>query len=225
VAEVEKSGLAESLVAQVLAVGIGGRGAFKGARAVADEHLATYRDPDQAVRKLVATHVRLAAASGFVTGLGGIAALPVTVPAALAGLYILSGRMTAAIAHVRGYDVDSAEVRSAVLVALLGGAGVEVLREVGVTQGRSLVTALHGKSLAGLNRRVGLRLVAKAGEKGLLNLGKLIPFVGAPIGATIDGVGCRAIATYATAIFEPIGRTPPTLRAEITEVIIHRPDM
>ena len=76
-------------------------------------------------------HVRLAAATGFVTGLGGIATLPVTVPAALAGLYVIAARMTAGIAHLRGYDVETDEVRSAILVSLLGSAGASVLATSG----------------------------------------------------------------------------------------------
>ena len=47
-----------------------------------------------------------------------------------------------------------------------------------------------------------MRGSAAAGEKGVLNLSKLVPLVGGPIGATIDGIGCRTIATYALRTFE-----------------------
>ena len=61
---------------------------------------------------------------------------------------------------------------------------------------------LPGRILTEINKRVGYLLVAKAGEKGVLNLSKLVPLVGGPIGATIDGIGCRTIATYALRTFE-----------------------
>ncbi|GJF03413.1 EcsC family protein [Pseudonocardia sp. D17] len=233
---VEKGKLAElgeGLVDQVLSVGINGRGRFNSAKEVADEHLATYTDVEQAIRKLVGTNTRLAAASGFVTGLGGVAALPVTIPAALAGLYILAGRMSAAVAYMRGYDIDSEEVRSAVLVSLLGSSGAEVLKRTGVEIGRKSTAAafqrIPGRALIEINKKVGYRLVTKAGEKGVINLGKLVPFVGAPVGAAVDAVGCRTNATYALKTFEPItGRTgmtisePEVVDATATEAHVRR---
>lgn len=198
--------LGEQLVKRVVQFGIGGGGPLKAAVDVADEHLmASGGDREEAIRRLVATHVRLAAASGFVTGLGGIATLPVAVPAAMAGLYVVATRMTAGVAHLRGYDVETEEVRSAILVALLGSAGAATLKRAGVEIGKkSTAVALGkvpGRVLMELNKKVGYTLVTKAGEKGVVNLTKLVPLVGGPIGAAVDGIGCRTIATYALRIF------------------------
>ncbi|HEY8588373.1 MAG TPA: EcsC family protein [Naasia sp.] len=198
--------IGEQLVGRVIELGINGGGPLKGAVPIADEHLmGAGGDREEAIRRLIATHVRLAAASGFVTGLGGVATLPVMVPAAMAGLYIIATRMAAGVAHLRGYDVRSEEVRSAILIALLGSAGVATLKKAGVEIGRkSTAAALHklpGRVLVELNKKVGYRLVTKAGEKGIVNLGKLVPLVGGPIGATVDGVSCRTIATYVMRTF------------------------
>ena len=198
--------LGEQLVGRLIEFGIGGGGPLKGAVEVADEHLmAAGGDREEAIRRLIATHVRLAAASGFVTGLGGIATLPVTVPAAMAGLYVVGTRMAAGIAQLRGYDTSTEEVRSAILVALLGSAGAATLKKAGVEIGtRSAAVALErlpGRVLVELNKKVGYRLVTKAGEKGVVNLSKLVPLVGGPIGAAVDGLGCRTIATYALRTF------------------------
>lgn len=161
--------LGEQLVGRLIEFGIGGGGPLKGAVEVADEHLmAAGGDREEAIRRLIATHVRLAAASGFVTGLGGIATLPVTVPAAMAGLYVVGTRMAAGIAQLRGYDTSTEEVRSAILVALLGSAGAATLKKAGVEIGtRSAAVALErlpGRVLVELNKKVGYRLVTKAGE-------------------------------------------------------------
>ena len=51
---------------------------------------------------------------------------------------------------------------------------------------------------------MGYRLVAKAGEKGMVNLTKLVPLVGGPIGAAVDGVSCKTIAGYAMRTFTPV---------------------
>ena len=74
--------LGERLVAQVVEFGIRGGGPLSNAVQTAEEHLITAGgDREAAVQRLIATHVRLAAATGFVTGLGGFVTLPVTVPA------------------------------------------------------------------------------------------------------------------------------------------------
>ncbi|WP_219419349.1 EcsC family protein [Pseudonocardia nigra] len=216
--------LGERLVEQIVDVGIRGGGPLQAATAIAAEHLVSAGgDPEEAIRKLVATHVRLAAASGFVTGLGGIATLPVTVPAATAGLYIIATRMTAGIADLRGYDVESEEVRSAILVSLLGSAGAATLKKAGIEIGRKSTTAalqkLPGRVLIEINKRVGYRLVTKAGEKGVVNLTKLVPLVGGPIGATVDGVSCKTIAGYAMRTFPPLlpWSTPAVIDAELVD--------
>ncbi len=198
----------EQLIDQIIEFGVNGAGPLAGAADVADEHLvAAGGDRDAAIRRLVASHVRLAAMSGFVTGLGGLATLPVAVPAATAGLYVLATRMSAGIAHLRGYDIGTPEVRSAILVSLLGSAGASVLKRAGVEIGRrSAAAALERASvrlLTEINKRIGYRLLARAGARGVTNLGKLVPLVGGPIGATVDGLSCRTIATFARHTFPP----------------------
>ena len=59
---------------------------------------------------------RWVGSTGFATGLGGLAGLPVAVPTDVTVFYMLSGRMSAAIAILRGYDINSEEVQGAVLL-------------------------------------------------------------------------------------------------------------
>ncbi|MGI5132965.1 hypothetical protein ACQEVB_39625 [Pseudonocardia sp. CA-107938] len=127
---------------QIVRAAIRGAGPMKGAVEVTEEHLAQYADDrEEAVQRLIAPHVRMAAGSGFLTGLGGVVTLPVTIPAALAGLYVFGARTSAGIAHLRGYDVESEDVRSAVLISLLGSGRTEILRGLrcGVSPGCSCV--------------------------------------------------------------------------------------
>ncbi|MFP5371016.1 MAG: EcsC family protein [Actinomycetes bacterium] len=182
-----------SALDSVITGAIEGFGPLKGGVEVAEEHLRDAPDNEEAIRRLVRTHVRLAGASGFVTGLGGIAALPVTLPAGVSGLYIIAARMAIGIAHLRGYDVRSEEVRSAIVVCLIGSAGAEAAKRVGRrTAQRFLTTSL---------RRMGLRALTKAGATGVANLGKAIPLVGGPVGGAADMAACRAIAGYAGRVF------------------------
>jgi EcsC family protein len=199
---------AGSLIEQLLSLGIGGAGSFKGAVAVAEEHRRNAVDGEQALGQLVATHVRLAAVSGFVTGLGGLLTMPVTVPAGVMGLYVTGTRMSGAIAHLRGYDVGSEQVRSVILLSLLGSAGAEALKKAGITIGEKMLlqglNKVPGRVLIKINQAVGFRLLTKFGQKGVINLHKAVPFVGGPIGAAFDAAACRSIANYAKNAFPAV---------------------
>ncbi|MQA13380.1 MAG: hypothetical protein GEV09_04170 [Pseudonocardiaceae bacterium] len=204
---------AEWLVTELLERAIAGVGPFAGAEQIAEELVGDAEDVEQAIERLIRTHVRLAAGSGFVTSLGGFLTLPVSVPAGVGGLYLIATRMCAAIAHLRGYDVHSEEVRSAIMLCLLGSAGTEVLKNAGVQIGtKSTMAALRrlpGRVLVEINKKVGFRLVTKFGQRGVINLAKLVPAVGGVIGATVDGVGCRSIAVYAKSTFPAVDRGRP----------------
>jgi hypothetical protein len=52
-----------------------------------------------------------------------------------------------------------------------------------------------------INQTVGFRLVTKFGEKGLLNLGKMIPFVGGIVGGGLDASSTLVIGTVARRMF------------------------
>jgi hypothetical protein len=195
-------------MSQILTVAIDGAGPFRGAEAVAGEVRAVTADVEAAIDRFVAIHLRLAAANGALTGLGGVATLPITVPAGVGGYFIVAGRLVAGVAHLRGHDLASEDVRTAVLLTMAGGGpATEILREVGVEIGRrgaaAAVRRVPGRTLVEINKRVGFRLLTKAGTTGVVNLGRLVPFVGAPIGATTDLLSMRAVAAYARSSFPP----------------------
>ena len=56
---------------------------------------------------------------------------------------------------------------------------------------------LPGRIFIEINKKVGFRLVTKGETTGIINMGKLIPLAGGPIGATIDVVSMRAVGRYA----------------------------
>ncbi|MGY1662301.1 EcsC family protein [Geodermatophilus sp. SYSU D00705] len=192
---------AEKLIESILSAGVDGVGRFKGAQEIAEEHRTQHVDVDKAIDRLIATHVRVVGATGFATGLGGLITLPVTIPTDLAVFYMYAGRCAAAVAHLRGYDVTSDEVRSVVLLSLLGAGGVAVAGEAGIQLGTKAAFAVlkkvPGKVLVEINKKVGFRLITKAGTTGAINLSKFVPVVGAGVGASVNVVGMRGIAGYA----------------------------
>jgi hypothetical protein len=196
----------QKLVGQILNVGIDGAGPFKGAIEVAEEVFKTRGgDTEAAVHQLIRVHVRLAATTGFVTGLGGLLTLPVAIPVGVGGYYLLGARLAAGVAHLRGYDVHSEDVRTAVLLTMLGSAGTEIVKDAGIKIGtKGLAAALAkvpGKVFIEINKKVGFRLVTKGGTKGVINGGKLVPLIGGPIGAIVDGVSMKATGRYARSAF------------------------
>jgi len=188
-------------------VGIDGWGQWKGSIQVAEEHLATHGDVEKAIDRLITTHVRLATSTGFVTGLGGLLTMPVALPADLTVLWLTQARLGGAIAHLRGYDVRSEEVRSVVLLSLIGSSAAEALSQAGIQIGTkaaiSAIKQVPGRVLIQINKAVGFRLITRAGTKGVVNLTKLAPVVGGVVGGGINFASTRAVGAWAKQNFPP----------------------
>lgn len=209
------AGAANGLVQRLLDVGIDGRGTFDSARQVAATALGRHPGPDNAVDAIVAEHTKLAAAGGFLTGLGGFVTLPVALPANVIGFYVVATRMTAAIAAVRGYDIEQPAVRSAVLLALVGADAEDVLRKAGYAGGGGRLASfatqrLPSPVLMAVNKGVGFRMVTQLGRKTFAKLGRAVPLAGGVIGAGLDGFMIRRIADHVRKEF-PAEQAPRAL--------------
>ena len=120
------------LIESILDTGIDGRGPFHSAQQVADIALSDNPDVEKAVDSIVSQHLKLAAAGGFLTGLGGFVTLPVALPANVVEFYLVATRMVAAVASARGYDTRQPEIRAAVLLTLVGADSDDLLKKAGV---------------------------------------------------------------------------------------------
>lgn len=146
-----------------------------------------------------------AGTSGFVTGLGGLILMPVTLPANITSVLYLQIRMIAAIAHLNGHDLKDDKVKTMVYLCLVGNGAKEILKNVGIEIGKKVATNaiknISGKVITQINQKVGFRLVTKFGEKGIVNLGKCIPVLGGIIGGTVDAVSTNIVGNTARNIF------------------------
>src|SRR5699024_11903812 len=77
-------------------------------------------DVEDAVHALVYQHVKYAAAQGFVTNIGGLATVAVSVPASITGLALVRAHLAAGLAFMRGSGRDDPRVRNAGLMCVLG---------------------------------------------------------------------------------------------------------
>lgn len=200
---------AQRLVQRLLAVGIDGSGPFDSARTVADAALRENAHPEAAVSALAARHLRLATASGFVTSLGGFVTLPLALPANVTGFYLLSTRMTAAVATLRGYDVTEPHVRTAVLLTLVGADADDLLAKAGVVVPTGRLSSLAAQRLPGpalmvVNKAVGFRILASAGRDVFARFGRAVPLVGGAVGAGMDAWLFHRIVEQAKREFPPV---------------------
>ena len=186
---------------------IQGVGPLSSAEELVQEYLhdSSYESDRQRCQSLVRWETSKNFTSGFITGLGGVLTLPVAVPSALGASWVIQARMVAAIAGIYGHDIRSDRVRTLVLVALVGDSAKEVVKAAGVKVSEKVTTKLiskiPGRALIEINKRVGFRLLTKAGEKGVLNLTKAIPVVGGVVSGTVDAAFCRKVGLFADELF------------------------
>lgn len=146
-----------------------------------------------------------AGTSGFITGLGGLLTLPLTLPANITSVLYVQIRMVAAIAIMGGYDVKDDRVRSIVYSCIAASSAAEVAKNFGIKLGNKLamqgIKKISGETLKKINQAVGFRLLTKFGQKGFVNLGKTIPFIGGIVGATFDVVATNTVGNVARNTF------------------------
>ena len=147
------------------------------------------------------TSNRTCTTSGFLTGFGGIITLPVTLPANVTSVLYVQMRMIACIAYMSGYELNSDQTQTFVYACLAGVSVNEIIKQAsikfGVKFAQSMIKKIPGKVLTKINQKVGFRFITKFGEKGIINLGKLVPGVGAVIGGSIDFAETKAISKRA----------------------------
>lgn len=195
-----------NLLRSLLETAINGTGVVPGAKTAAARHLVKRGHVEEAIDSLVTTHVGLATAQGFVTNLGGLATIAVALPANIAGVSIVQIRLVAAIAHLRGYDIDSPRVRTAMILCLMGPEGVERLIAEGVlpTPPMAIATApvfdatldqvVSEKVLGELLNRVGGRRAASL-------FARRVPLLGGAVGGSMDAMATITIGSYARSEF------------------------
>lgn len=170
-----------------------------------EDYLAKSSSREKAIDNLIGYQTVLCGTNGFITGLGGLLVLPVAIPANVAGVIYVQLRMIAAIAHINGYDIYSDQVRTIAYTGLTGSSAANILKNVGIKISEKVaVNALKrvpGAILIKINQQVGFRLVTKFGQKGLVNVIKMMPLVGGVVGGVFDTGMTLTIGNIAKKVF------------------------
>lgn len=172
---------------------------------LAEEYMQKESTPQEQANALIRAQRLKSAATGFLTGVGGIATLPVAVPASLASAVYIQLRMIAAIAHIGGQDVQDDRVKALSFACLCGNAAKDIVKTSGVKLGAKLteqmLAKLSGEAIKKVNVTVSVKLATKLGQTGAVALSKAVPFVGGITGAVIDGVSTNIVGNIASDTF------------------------
>ena len=165
---------------------------------MANEYLQKYKTRELACEAMLKNQIAKCTTSGFITGFGGVITMPVTLPANVTSVLYVQMRMIACVAYMAGFELDSDETQTFVYACLAGVAVNELVKQAsikfGVKFANGLIKKIPGKVLTKINQKVGFRFITKFGTKGIVNLGKLLPGVGAVVGGGLDFVETKMIA-------------------------------
>lgn len=172
---------------------------------LSNDYLSKNNSTEKAARQFVNYQVAKCTTSGFVTGLGGLITLPVAIPANVSSVMYVQMRMIACLAYMGGYDTSSDQVQTLVYACLVGISIDQIIKQAGIKFGTKFTTAMvkkiPGTVLTKINQKVGFRFLTKFGEKGIINIAKLVPVVGGVIGGGFDLVETKVIANRAYKMF------------------------
>lgn len=172
---------------------------------MASDYLEKSTNPETAAKNMQKFQIAKCTTSGVITGFGGIVSLPVSIPANIGSVLYVQMRMIACTAKIAGYDLDSDQVQTLVYACLAGISVGEILKAAGLQVGQKVavntIKKIPFEVIKKINKAAGFRLVTKFGEKGVVNLGKLVPGVGAIINGGFDLVETKIIADRAYKMF------------------------
>jgi hypothetical protein len=195
---------------------------IKSARELALEYQRNLKgqDLDATIAVLIEDQARWNAGTGFLTGLGGFAFLPIQLPAAMTATWIIQTRLVATIAILNGFDLDHEAVRTQILLTLIGDEAGEILKQIGVKFGQHLAQAqlrrMPTTALSAINQAVGFRLISRFGSGGIMQLNKAIPLLGGVVGGGVDYIMTRQLGQFAA--IELGRRAPDRSREEVIDV-------
>ena len=168
---------------------------------LANDYLKKHRTTEEACRAMLKNQIAKCTTSGVVTGFGGFITMPVAIPANVGSVIYVQMRMIACVAYMADYELDSDQTQTFIYSCLAGVAVNGLLKQAGIKIGvkftNGLIKKIPGKVLTKINQKVGFRFITKFGTKGIVNLGKLLPGVGAIVGGGLDLVETKIIAERA----------------------------
>ena len=168
---------------------------------MAKDYLKKHKSADDACKAMLRNQIAKCTTSGAVTGLGGIITMPVAIPANVGSVIYVQMRMIACVAYMADYELNCDQTQTFVYACLAGVTVNQLVKQAGIKFGmkfaNGLIKKIPSKVLTKINQKVGFRFITKFGTKGIVNLGKLLPGVGAIVGGGLDWAETKIIADRA----------------------------
>ncbi|MDO5538103.1 MAG: EcsC family protein, partial [Desulfovibrionaceae bacterium] len=148
-------------------------------------------EPRERVAKLVRSQAFRTGATGFAVNLGGLAAMPVAIPADFASLMFVQMRMVAAIAMLSGVtDLHDSRVRLLCVACLAGEKILVPLKDMGIAMSvnaaHTAAAAVSQAAAGQVHAAVGATLLHKFGHAGAAHFGRALPLVGGVVGGGVN---------------------------------------
>ena len=112
---------------------------------LAEDYMTINGSMEDKINSLIRWQNTKAGSAGFVTGLGGVATIPVNIASTL----YIQIRMVAAIAHIAGHDIKHDKVVALINLCLLGNGMTEVAKDFGITFTTKFATGYIKKNITG----------------------------------------------------------------------------
>lgn len=168
----------------------------------------SYENIEDAIDAMIRWETSKNAVMGFVTNVGGLVTLPITLPADMAASWVCQARLSAAIAYMYGHDINEDRVKTFIIAAICGDSIKNLVKETAVHAanglGKALIKKIPAAALRAINKRIGVQLITKAGQKSITSLVKMIPVFGGLVGGAFDAGYCYAVGRRAKSVFSNI---------------------
>ncbi|MBE9001029.1 hypothetical protein IQ274_23100 [Nostoc sp. LEGE 12447] len=130
--------------------------------------------------------------NGIASGVVGVAGIPFEIVSTL----YAQVKLASTLFVIHEIDTYSESARLLVLAATAGVSVSELANQLGTQVGSQAIQkalmSIPGKTFAEINKALGIKLISKAGEKTLVNVATMMPFIGSAIGGTVNGVMMNA---------------------------------
>ena len=204
---------AASLMEWLMDKSVNGTAPLSSAENLAQEYLIdeSYADDGERIDALIQWETTKNFTAGFITGLGGILTMPVSVPADMLASWLIQARMSAAIARICGFDLSSDRVQTFILACLAGDAVKDVAKAAGLDLSsgvtKTMMKKLSAEVVEELHEQVGRKLLTMTARKGATSLARGVPLLGGVVGGVFDATACNIVGRTAKSLFYPRRKT------------------
>lgn len=169
-----------------------------------------YHNIEEKIDSLIRWQVAKNGGLGVASGALGVINVPValgSIATSFGASWLIQARLAGAIALLYGHDLKSDRVRTAIMWVVLGDTANAMLSASGKAIAETAIKAgikkIPNSAIKAINQALKKRVITKFGEKGIVNLGRLVPLFGGVVGGAMDGGGCYLIGKSAKKVFRP----------------------